>query len=185
MNVGGINAVFLRNDGSAAMQTASLGGENSKFADLLDRLRAENAKNTGNARIDEKSEKSSTVSSSQIVQEGRLNGDVKTNFHGAFTAASDKNALPQGAAVNQSSAHGTTKTIDKTSRLYEKSMELESFFVKQMLSSMRKTISKSGLGGDGFAGQMYEDMIFDEYATAMTKNAGFGLADQIYLSLAE
>ena len=30
---------------------------------------------------------------------------------------------------------------------------------------------------------MYEDMLFDEYATAMTKNAGFGLADQIYLSL--
>ena len=26
-------------------------------------------------------------------------------------------------------------------------------------------------------------MLFDEYATSMTKNAGFGLADQIYLSL--
>ena len=62
-------------------------------------------------------------------------------------------------------------------------MELESFFVKQMLSSMRKTVSKSSLGGEGFAGNMYEDMLFDEYAASMTKNAGFGLADQIYLSL--
>ena len=26
-------------------------------------------------------------------------------------------------------------------------------------------------------------ILYDEYATAMTKNAGFGLADQIYLSL--
>ena len=34
-----------------------------------------------------------------------------------------------------------------------------------------------------FAQQTYEDMLFDEYSTMMTKNAGFGLADQIYLSL--
>ena len=40
MNVGGVNS-FLRNDGSAAMQTASIGGENSKFADLLESIRAE------------------------------------------------------------------------------------------------------------------------------------------------
>ena len=50
---------------------------------------------------------------------------------------------------------------------------------------MRKTVSKSGLGGNDFASQMYEDMLYDEYAASMTKNAGFGLADQIYLSLAE
>jgi flagellar protein FlgJ len=30
---------------------------------------------------------------------------------------------------------------------------------------------------------MYEDMLYDEYATSMTKNAGFGLADQIYMQL--
>lgn len=62
-------------------------------------------------------------------------------------------------------------------------MELESYFVKQMLSEMRKTVNKSALGGSDFAGEMYNDMLFDEYAASMTKNAGFGLADQIYLSL--
>jgi flagellar protein FlgJ len=60
-------------------------------------------------------------------------------------------------------------------------LELENFFVKQMLSEMRKTVLKSQ--ESDFAQQTYEDMLFDEYATAMTKNAGFGLADQIYLSL--
>ena len=50
-----------------------------------------------------------------------------------------------------------------------------------MLSEMRKTIMKAN--ESDFAQNMYEDMLFDEYATAMTKNAGFGLADQIYLSL--
>ena len=60
-------------------------------------------------------------------------------------------------------------------------MELENYFVKQMLSEMRKTIHRSK--DNDFAQQTYEDMLYDEYSTAMTKNAGFGLADQIYLSL--
>ena len=85
------------------------------------------------------------------------------------------------AAANQANPHVQNKTIDKTSVLYEKALELESFFVKQMLSEMRKTILKAN--ESDFAQNMYEDMLFDEYATAMTKNAGFGLADQIYLSL--
>ncbi|MCH5292265.1 MAG: rod-binding protein [Treponema sp.] len=60
-------------------------------------------------------------------------------------------------------------------------MELESYFVKQMLSEMRKTIMRADK--QDFASQTYEDMLYDEYANALTKNAGFGLADQIYLSL--
>ena len=40
--------------------------------------------------------------------------------------------------------------------------------------------SKIGIAADDSVAMGYEDMLFDEYATAMTKNAGFGLADQIY-----
>ena len=96
----------------------------------------------------------------------------------------DKYANPQGAAANQANPNVQQKKIDKTSKLYEKAMELESFFIKQMLSSMRKTVNKASLGNNDFAANMYEDMLYDEYATSMTKNAGFGLADQIYMQLA-
>ena len=116
-----------------------------------------------------------------IAKEGRLNGDVTTGFEGTFSSMVDKAAKPRGAALSGNVPEN--RTIDRTSKLYEKSMELESFFVKQMLSQMRKTVTKSSLGGEGFAGQMYEDMLYDEYAEKMTKTAGFGLADQIYLSL--
>ena len=47
---------------------------------------------------------------------------------------------------------------------------------------MRKTVMRAN-GEQSYAEQMYEDMLYDEYATAMTKNAGFGLADQMYLQL--
>ena len=125
--------------------------------------------------------KPSSISSSQILENGRFNGDYTTSFKGTFSSELDKAARPSGAAANQANSHVESKKIDKTSELYEKSLELESFFVKQMLSSMRKTIMKAN--ESDYARDMYEDMLYDEYANALTKTAGFGLADQIYLSL--
>ena len=79
---------------------------------------------------------------------------------------------------------GFSKTeIDKTDRLYELCLELETFLVKNLLTSMRNTVQKSGLVDNSFAGKMYEDMLYDEYAKDFTKNASFGLADQAYLQL--
>ncbi|MCQ2610193.1 MAG: rod-binding protein [Treponema sp.] len=121
-----------------------------------------------------------SVSSEQVAKDGKLNGDVKTGFSGTYSLESDKTAVPSGMAARNAAIGG--KTIDKTSQLYEKSMELESFFVKMMMDSMRKTLPKHE-GGNSFAQNMYEDMLYDEYTTALTKNAGFGIADSIYLEL--
>lgn len=169
MNVGLIQNTYSGiTNGKGAFQSAKTNSDNAKFSELIERLQKQN-------------DGRGTLSSSQIAQDGRLNGDYSTSFAGTFSSEKDKNALPVGAAANQANSNVKTKTIDKTSVLYEKSLELENFFVKQMLSEMRKTVLKSQ--ESDFAQQTYEDMLFDEYATAMTKNAGFGLADQIYLSL--
>jgi len=73
--------------------------------------------------------------------------------------------------------------VDKNSRLYELCLELETFLVKNLLNSMRNTVQKSGLIDEGFAGKMFEDMLYDEYAKDFTKNAAFGLAEQAYRQL--
>jgi flagellar protein FlgJ len=73
--------------------------------------------------------------------------------------------------------------IDKTDKLYQLCLELETFIVKNLLTGMRNTVQKSGLVDDSFAGKMYEDMLYDEYAKEYTKNAGFGLAEQAYRQL--
>jgi flagellar protein FlgJ len=73
--------------------------------------------------------------------------------------------------------------VDKTSKLYEQCEALETFLVKNLLTGMRSTVQKTGLIDEGFAGEMYEDMLWDEYAKDFTKNAGFGLAEQAYLEL--
>ncbi len=160
----------LSASGGGAVLAAKMSGEGAKFSELLNRLRGED------------SAASPTLSSGQIGREGRLNGDCASDFAGAFRSISDRASLPRGAAANQGNPHIQPKKIDRTSRLYEKSLELESYFVKQVISSMRKTVRKASDGD--FAGGMYEDMLYDEYAAAMTKSAGFGLADQIYMQLA-
>lgn len=169
MNVGLVSNSFSSiTNGNGALSSAKNNADNAKFSELLERLQKQD-------------DGKGTLSSSQIAENGRLNGDYTSGFSNTFTSKNDKSSMPVGAAANQSNPHVQQKTIDKTSELYEKSMELESYFVKQMLSSMRKTIIKSQ--ESDFAQQTYEDMLFDEYANSMTKNAGFGLADQIYLSL--
>jgi Rod binding domain-containing protein len=74
--------------------------------------------------------------------------------------------------------------IDRQSKLYKAAQDFEAIFVKQMLNSMRKTVDKSGFVDGGMAEEIFEDMLYDEYAAKMTRVAGFGLADQIYLQLA-
>jgi flagellar protein FlgJ len=73
--------------------------------------------------------------------------------------------------------------IDKTDKLYEQCLALETFLIKNLISSMRNTVQKTGLIDEGFAGKMYEDMLYDEYAKEFAKNPNFGFAEQAYLEL--
>jgi flagellar protein FlgJ len=72
---------------------------------------------------------------------------------------------------------------EKDDKLYKLCLELETFLVKNLLTGMRNTVQKSGLVEEGFAGKMYEDMLYDEYAKDFTKNANFGLAEMAYRQL--
>jgi len=77
------------------------------------------------------------------------------------------------------------KPIDKKSPLYAQCLDFESIFVKMMLKEMRATVDKSAdiLSG-GYAGDIYQDMLDDEYSKTMSKTAHFGLADDLYRQLA-
>ena len=75
--------------------------------------------------------------------------------------------------------------IDKNDKLYELCVELETFLIKNLIKSMRSTVQKTGLIDTGFAGEMYEDMLYDEYAKTFAKNANFGFAEMAYRDLAK
>ncbi|WP_061247496.1 rod-binding protein [Leptospira noguchii] len=67
-------------------------------------------------------------------------------------------------------------------KLYSVSVEFESIFVKMMLSEMKKTVEKSGLIDGGYAEEIFEDMLYDEYSKNLSSNSSLGLAEQIYQS---
>ena len=65
------------------------------------------------------------------------------------------------------------KDIEKVSR------DFESVFLNKLLSSMRKTIPKSGLL-DSFASDMFQSMMDEEMSKEMSKNKGMGMGEMIY-----
>ncbi|HEY9595723.1 MAG TPA: rod-binding protein [Spirochaetia bacterium] len=78
-------------------------------------------------------------------------------------------------------AHPSKPGIDRTSELYKACEDFEAIFIKQMLDAMRKTIDRSdSLLGGGMGQDMYEDMLYDQYAKKMASTGQFGLAETIY-----
>lgn len=151
-----------------------------RFSALIDGIRS---------GIDEDDASSSSTSlggalsknlSQSGLQDPRLPGDFISSLAKKDITPIDKDSPLVGAAANA----GQKGKIDRSSKIYEQALELESYFVKIMLSSMKNTIQKTGIDGkESFASGMYNDMFYDELARTVTKSAGFGLADQVYLQL--
>jgi flagellar protein FlgJ len=114
----------------------------------------------------------------KTVNQTQEAGNGEKNFDAILKNARETAVNSDAPRITAGTAH-----IDKTSKLYEQCVELEIFLVKNLINSMRSTVQKSGLIDEGFAGKIYEDMLYDEYARDFTKNANFGLAEQAYLEL--
>ncbi len=177
-NINGFSGTNYLTDSKSSVNAAKSNAEQNKFLDLVNSMRNNSVKKSSDKNVP-------SVASSQISTNHRLNGDYTKGFAGTYTNEKDKTAKPVGIASSYKSTKGKQPVIDKTSELYEQSMELENYLVKMMLSSARKTVQKTSLFGkeNDYAREMYEDMMYDNYAESLTKNANFGLADQIYIEL--
>ena len=69
-------------------------------------------------------------------------------------------------------------------KLKEACRDFESLFIKQMLDTMRKTVDKGELLNGGMAENIFEDMLYDQYATKMADSGDFGIAKMMYNELA-
>ncbi|MBN2656470.1 MAG: rod-binding protein [Spirochaetales bacterium] len=84
------------------------------------------------------------------------------------------------SALN-SSVRSTMSSDDK--KLKEATVEFEALFIKQMLNSMKKTVTKSGLLDGGMGQEIFEDMLYDEYAKKMAETANLGISDMMFRQL--
>ena len=113
MTVGLTSGINSITGGQSALQSAQFSSEKGKFEELV---RSVYGSVSGGKNL----------AGEQVAKEGRLNGDFSSGFAGTFTLEKDKKALPVGAAANQANTHVQQRTIDRTSKLYEKSLEMES-----------------------------------------------------------
>ena len=68
-------------------------------------------------------------------------------------------------------------------KLMDLCYDMEAMFVGNMLKSMRKTIIENDFFGKSLAKDIFQDMLYDEYAQSMARTDQFGLAHQIYNQL--
>ena len=94
-----------------------------------------------------------------------------------FTQMAEKNL----ERLRNSSAFGKSNSdedIEKVSR------DFESIFLNKLMSSMRKTVHKSGLL-ESFASDMFQSMMDEEISKEMAKNKGMGMGEMIYNDLSD
>ena len=75
--------------------------------------------------------------------------------------------------------------VDRQGALFQACQDFEAIFLKQMLNAMRKTVDKGEMLHGGFAEEVFEDMLYDEYSKKMAQSAGFGLSELLYRQLSQ
>ena len=90
-----------------------------------------------------------------------------------------KFSIDEASSLENNNISKYDKEFEKK-RLRQVSEDFEALMINQMLKEMRKTVDKSGLIDGGMAEQIFEDMLYDEYAKEFSKTKTFGLADIIY-----
>lgn len=77
-----------------------------------------------------------------------------------------KNGMRSGGAAKKAAIHKTA-------------VEFQSLFVEMMLKSMRDTVNQDKLTGGGHGEEVYGSLLDREYAAAVSRRGGFGLAEII------
>jgi flagellar protein FlgJ len=89
-------------------------------------------------------------------------------------------------AVEESDERSSRQVKEKgNERLMNACIEMESLFVARMLREMRNTVHKNAILHGGFAEEVFEDMLYDEYALKLSRNSNLGLAKMLYEELSK
>ena len=73
---------------------------------------------------------------------------------------------------------------DKEAKLEKACRDFEAIMIKQLLTSMRKSIPRDGLfGNDSFARETFQEMSDDQLARQMAQGRGMGIAEAMYEQL--
>ena len=101
------------------------------------------------------------------------------NFH---LSNSNSSALENRLNTAQGPAASSAGNAEMA-KLKQACQDFEAIFIKQMLDSMKKTVNKSELTKKNMGEDIFEDMLYDEYAKKMSSTAGLGVGDMMFQQL--
>ncbi|MCX7788317.1 MAG: rod-binding protein [Spirochaetes bacterium] len=76
-----------------------------------------------------------------------------------------------------------TQTTRDSKKLKEACQDFEAIFIKQMLDGMRKTVPRTELLERTLGEEIFEDMLYTEYAKVMSRRGSLGIADLLFKQL--
>ena len=88
--------------------------------------------------------------------------------------------VTQAVSAQAKSAQSAIMSSREDKALLSACRDFEALFIKQMLNSMRETIPDTSAENDNYGKEIYEDMLYTEYAQKMAKTARLGIADMLY-----
>ena len=91
--------------------------------------------------------------------------------------------LAQQISLDQIAPKAPTQSTkvdqDSPEAIYEVAQNFESLFINEIMKNMRKTLPKDGLLNKGFANNVFNSMLDQEYSQIASRSGQFGLADAI------
>ena len=84
------------------------------------------------------------------------------------------------SALENNRPHATRENAPVDKQLMKVCLEMESIFVGRMLKEMRDSVPKEGFIDGGFAEEVFEDMLYDQYAMKLSETSNLGLAKNLY-----
>lgn len=100
---------------------------------------------------------------------------------GNYAAGITSNAL---LTANQAKLEALGKVSpQKREAIENASQEFEAIFINQMLQHMSAGIETNELFGGGYAEEMWQQSLYEEYATLMSRSGGVGIAQHVQRTL--
>jgi len=107
---------------------------------------------------------------------GLGNNTLKRQATGKAGVKAEFNEIPADATPAQKRDLGKLKTLSK---------EYESFFMKEVVTAMRRTVPKDANAGGGNTEEIYKSMLDDQLSKNMSDKGNSGIAQEMYNRLSK
>ncbi len=111
-----------------------------------------------------------------MIITGAANTDAKRHAGSKAGMRAEFNKIPENATPAQKKDLEKLKTLSK---------DYESFFMKEVVSAMRRTVPKDSNLDGGNAEEIYKSMLDDQLSSHMANKGSSGVAQELYNRLSK